>query len=92
MRELMRFFQILQNKAAIEEKPENNEVIKPESNVNPRSFIMGTFFMLVTATFLTAQHFLTKKLSTMSPYISTGDIALYIGLYNAPIMFYLGWK
>ena len=28
----------------------------------------------------------------MSPYISTGDIALYIGLYNAPIMFYLGWK
>ena len=52
MRELMRFFfQILQNKAKIEEKPANNEVIKSESNLNPRRFMIGTFFMLVTISY-----------------------------------------
>ena len=48
MKELMRFFQILQNKTTIEEQPANNEVIKPELNVNPRRFPIGTFFMLAT--------------------------------------------
>ena len=41
-------FQILQNKTTIEEQPANNEVIKPELNVNPRRFLIGTFFMLAT--------------------------------------------
>jgi len=68
----------------------NNEESISSIEDEGRSLLIGMLFSLLAVTSLTFGHTIIKVLSISSPYITSCDTLLFMGIFNVPISFTIG--